>query len=419
MQFALVGLNYKTASLELREKVHFTESQKVEAQDRLRSLGIQEAVILGTCNRTEIYFMAEADEDLSLVRGFLESTFQISLGHEVINAYMGRDALNYLYRVCLGLESQVVGEDQILGQVKDAHQDAMDLGSCGKLLNRIFRSAVTFAKRIKTKTGASDIPTSVAYLGIACLKQATGLKDAKVLLIGLGNMGQLALTYLLEGGAHVYVANRTHQNSLKLKESHPEVRLVPYEKLTEWLPAMDGVVTATASPHVILTKSDFPRRDKPLTIVDLSLPRDVDPDVAQLDQVTLLDLDSLELLSDEHLAKKRQLLESQLRDLDAELTELMAWLAGTKLDVLFQSAEERCQCIADQTIAYLYRKTDLKEAEKKKVDKIVRSAVKKAMQETLTAVREQPESEQKAACVEFLKEILVYGAPEGEEKERA
>lgn len=407
MQFCVVGLNHHRAPIDLREKVHFKETQIIEASDRLQERGLLEVVILSTCNRSELYFLAKEEGAPEMVVSFLEEFFQVHLPEEVLDVLVDEEALMHLFQVSMGLDSLVVGEDQILGQVRDAHLTAMEIGASGKILNKLFREAITFAKKIRATTDLTEQPVSVAYLGVKQIEKTLGdLKDKRVMIVGLGHMGRLALSYVLERGAKAYICNRTYENSLKVQAQHPDLEIIPFSEMTSSLKEMDILISATSSPHTVLGVGDLERRKSPLYIMDLSVPRDIDPLVAEAFDVVLYDVDSLSDLAKEHLSHRRHILESHLDEVTALVKEMKVWIEQTKLDPILQSMSERCDRIADDTLAYISRKTNLTHSEQMKVEKILRSALKKVMREPLLQVQKMEDAEKREMLIKALEEVL-------------
>ncbi|MDO5713021.1 MAG: glutamyl-tRNA reductase [Tissierellia bacterium] len=408
VKFCVVGMNHHVAPIEVREKVHFKETDIIEASDILMNNYCQETVILSTCNRSEIYFATEqADVDLHRVHQFFSEYFNVDLPEEYVVEKSGDEAFRHLFYVSMGMDSLVIGEDQILGQVKDAHMTAMEIGSSKKFLNKFFREAITFAKYCKANTSISDHPLSIAYIGVKKADEdLNGLKDKKCMISGLGNMGKLALNHLLEREAKVYVCNRTLENSHRMKWEYPEIEIFPFSELTQGIEEMDLLISATSSPHTIIKKKNIKNRKKPLYIMDLSLPRDVDRDVKDLKLVSLYDIDDLESLAQENLEEKKRILDGFKPMVEDKISELKTWAAESKIDPIMKSLNQRCDDIADDTLNYIFRKTNMTHAEKMKVEKIVRSALKKVLREPILSLKDVENTDKKDAAIELLEEVL-------------
>ncbi len=407
MSFCVVGINHHISPIEIREKVHFKETDIIRATDVLLSEGVLEPVILSTCNRSEIYFITpHPDSAAEHVTGFYERFFNVSDLEDYIFFKSGSDALRHLFEVTIGLDSLVIGEDQILGQVRDAHETALEMGAARKRMNKVFREVITFAKRVKSETEVSDKALSISYVGVKQIREALNLSGVNCMLIGLGEMGRLALLYLRESEANLYICNRTMENSLKLAREENDLQVLEFEHFAEHLGEMDVLITATASPHIIVRASDIGERKKPLYIMDLSMPRDVDSKAGELPEVTLYDIDRLTGISEESAREIYTILNGYRVEIEDKIRELQIWDEQTLVDPIMQSLNERCDQIAEDTLRYIYRKTEMTHNQKRKVDKIVRSALKKVLREPLLQLRSMEDGEKKQHAIEALEEVL-------------
>lgn len=407
MHFSVIGINHHITPIEIREKVHFSETQIIEATDFLQKDNQKEVVILSTCNRSEIYILTEG-KTISKEEAifFYEDFFQVKGLDQYIFCKQDVEAIRHLLRVTCGLDSLIVGEDQILGQVKEAHQTAMDLGSSQKILNKIFRESITMAKKIKTQSGASDHPLSIAYIGVKKIAKEIPLKNTTALVIGMGNMGRLAMEHLLEEGANILISNRTLANSKLVKEKHPEVEIVEYKELKSAIQRSKVIISATSSPHTILVKEDFKDIHEQKYVMDLSLPRDVHPKVGDVEDLILYDIDSLESISKENLKQKQKILQAFNSQIETVAQDLIVWIRHAKVDPIMQNINQRCDDLAQDTLDYIFRKTDMTHNQKLKVDKIVRSAIKKIAREPIMYVKEGNISEEdREVAVRVLKEV--------------
>ncbi|MEG0713096.1 MAG: glutamyl-tRNA reductase, partial [Niameybacter sp.] len=390
MDIAVIGLSYDTAPVEIREKVSFTDSKKIEIMDILLEKASKEMVIVSTCNRSELYITASdivgAMEDVcQLLNGMLEQE-----ARDFLYIKTGEEAIQHLFDVAAGLKSIVIGEDQILGQVKDAHAFAMEIGASGKVLNKLFREAITCGKLIRSELKISEYPLSISYIGIKFLKERLGtLKDKKILVLGAGKMSQLALKYLvLEEPSMIYIANRTFCKASELAEDLAQAVPVGFDKRYELLQEVDIVITSTSSPHLILTKEHMPLLGKPLTLLDIAMPRDVESAVATLDYVDLYDVDDLQDISDKNSAKREALAEEATRITKTYVEEFGLWLKMTKIDPTIQSLNERCQEIHKDSMHYIENKLELTPREHKIIDKMMMASLKRLIREPVKALKE-------------------------------
>ena len=334
-ELVVVGLNDRTASIELREKVGLTPTQRDVALERLTSRSI-ESVIISTCNRVELYAAVEPSE----VQGdgvidFLAEFHGLDSAALRPHLYVrsGAAAVRHLFAVTGGLDSMIVGEDQILGQVRVDFDAARANGTVGTLLSHVFQAALRVGKHVRTVTRLGRAARSVGSAAIEHVCQVRGnLQDATVLVIGTGVIGQQAARAATRRGVgQLIVANRTYSRAVKLATKlggHP----ADLASLADHLATADVVISSTGASHFILDRFAVqeamrkrPRR--PLTLVDLALPRDVDPAVASLDNVNLFDLDDLQTVGGLTLEQHRRDLSQAWRLVDAEVTAYEKWLA--------------------------------------------------------------------------------------------
>ena len=246
MEFGYIGINYKNADQDIRDGVSFTDNGKIDFMEKAADAGISQCMVLSTCNRSEVYYLVQDTEEHKTMERLYRGNFSAICLDEYLDFRSGKEAIAYLFRVTAGLESMVLGEDQILGQVKEACELSQTLGYTGKELNKIVRDAVTCAKKMKTQLHISETPLSVSYVGIQQLNAHFGIRGKRALLIGSGKTAVLALRYLYEYKAKcVTVCSRTFSHAKELLGEFPELNIVPYEKRYEAMKNCDIVVSAT------------------------------------------------------------------------------------------------------------------------------------------------------------------------------
>lgn len=404
MQFALIGMNFQQADITVRDKVSFSDTKKLEMYGIMEDLGIPYGVVVSTCNRSEIYFSYEREEQIEELKNAYARFFHVEDYAHCIQALWGREAVIYLFEVCAGLRSLVVGEDQILGQMMESTDFAAEQGKCDKVLYKIFREAFTCAKRIHSELKISEHPLSIAYIGITQLIKSCGVEGKTVMVVGAGKMSSLAMRYLFEQHpAKVYNANRSMKNMARLKEEFADLVLVPFEDRYEKLPECDIIVSATACPHIIVKAEKTEERTKPLTCLDLASPRDIDPAFREREQVTLFDIDSLQEIASENLEKRKELAERSEQWISESVDEIEEWMKSIVMDPTIAGLQEKCDQIVQSTYGMLERKLDLTEREKHILRKTLHASMHRLIKEPIRTLKSLNEDQQ-----EQYKEIVEH-----------
>lgn len=299
MELSVVGLSHKTAPVEIRERLALSGDTLRDALERWASGPSPEAMILSTCNRVEV--VSATSEDSAIVR-FLSGLHQVPEDTLVshLYRYRGADAVRHVFRVASSLDSMVVGEPQILGQVKEAFRIASDVGTVGSNLSSLMNSAFATAKRVRNETGIAQSAVSVSYAAVELAKKIfNNLGGRAVMVIGASKMGDLTAQHLRRNGVgKVLVTNRTFDRAVELARVF-DGAAVPFEHFQDHLDNVDIVITSTGAPHFIITKQDaervaYRRRNRPIFFIDIAVPRNVDPDANQLDNVFVYDIDDLQ-----------------------------------------------------------------------------------------------------------------------------
>ena len=349
MAFNVLGINHKTAPVALREKVAFSEDRLVAALRTLRQeTGVAEVVILSTCNRTEVYWAGSASgAELSL---WLERHHGNDLDlASSLYVHQEQRAVEHAFSVASGLDSMVLGEAQILGQLKDAYRVAHEAGSTGPSLNKLFQAAFSAAKRVRSETRIGENAVSLASAAVSLARRVySDLSAHTALMIGAGDMNALTARHFMSAGVkRMVIANRTLSRAQALA-AELKAYAVGLEELDKELALADIVITCTASLQPLITKSAAEaairaRRRRPILMVDLAVPRDIDPSVADLEDVYLFSIDDLQQLVDENRQQRevaaggaRLVIEEEVARF---LTESRAHDAGPTIRALRQQAE--------------------------------------------------------------------------------
>ncbi|MGC4083548.1 MAG: glutamyl-tRNA reductase [Vicinamibacterales bacterium] len=337
MHLLLVGISHRTAPVELRERLDFQTRGLDHALAALSSRGVaSEAVIVSTCNRAELY--AACDDVVAgraAIAEFISDYHGIDRATVMPHVYdvTDVDAARHLFRVAAGLDSLVVGEPQILGQVKDAHTAAAAAHTSGTVLNRLFHSSFAVGKRVRTETGLGSGAVSVSFAAVSLSKKIFGdLKGRNVLVIGAGEMGKLTALHMKSQGVHqVTIVSRTMAHAARAAEAIGGASAAPWDELDTLLGSADIVITATGAATAILTKAHLeavmrPRRNRPLFIIDIAMPRDVEAAAGEIEQVFLYNIDDLQATVRENLARRASEVSRAESIVAEEVDKFSQWL---------------------------------------------------------------------------------------------
>lgn len=411
MDIGVVGVNHNLAPINVRESVSFTDTKKIEAINMLLDRDINEVVILSTCNRSEIYIHAEnIEEKVDELVNFYSEYFGVKDIDKYLFKKTNLDAVKHLFDVTAGLDSIVLGEDQILGQVRDSHEFSMKLGATKKVFNKLFRDAVTTSKEIKTITKISQQPLSISYIGVKLLKEKIGSLEGKnVLIIGLGKMNLLTLNHLKEEDVkNIYIANRNIEKIKEIENKFDNIIPIKYSDRYKILEeeSIDIIVSATSSPHLVIKYDEMPKLDKKVYIMDIALPRDVDTKLKELDYVELYDIDDLKEIQDKNDIKRNELAQKAEKIIDEKINEFLEWLDLTFMDPTIQSLNYKCKEIKEDTLDYIFRKIDLNQHEKKIIDKMVGSALKRVIREPIMNLKQVKNKGQREEYIKVIEDLF-------------
>lgn len=400
MHIIVVGLNYRTAPVEIREKFSFAERDLPDALHRLRhTKSILECVIVSTCNRTELYAVVDRLHVCGhFLRSFLEDWFGIDREQFTKYLYIYEDdqAIEHLFRVTCGLDSMIIGETQILGQVRDAFLFAQEQRTTGTMFNKLFKQAVTMAKRAHTETSINDNAVSVSYAAVELGKQIFGsFDDKKVLLIGAGKMSELTAKHLQANGADkLIVANRSYERAEEMARKF-NGEACSIEEMDAYLTEVDIVISSTGSDHFILTHDQMSnvlraRKTKnPLFLIDIAVPRDIDPEVGSLEEVFLYDIDDLEGIVESNLEQRRE----DAMKIEAMIVEEMAdfkrWYKTLGVGPVIRALQEKSAEVHSEVMESLLNKLPhLNDREVKLIRKLTKSMVNQMLHDPIHRVKE-------------------------------
>ncbi|WP_455208328.1 glutamyl-tRNA reductase [Kaarinaea lacus] len=335
MSLLAFGINHKTAPVDIRERVAFEPGQITHAlKDLVAQPAVNEAAIISTCNRTELYCGVENNNDLAMIINWMRDYHK--LGERDIQPYIyahpDHDAVRHVLRVASGLDSMVLGEPQILGQMKDAYSAANQAGTLGGLLDRLFQHTFAVAKQVRTDTQIGASPVSVAFAAVSLAKQIfSDLSNHTALLIGAGETIELAARHLHESGiGRMIIANRTIERAHNLA-SEFNAYAISLPDIPGHLAEADIVISSTASPLPILGKGSVEsalkiRKHRPILMIDIAVPRDIEPEVGDLDDIYLYTVDDMQEIIQEGLRSRQEAAEQAEEIIDTQVSHFMNWL---------------------------------------------------------------------------------------------
>lgn len=399
MYILQVGLNYKTTPIEIREKLAFSEATIDEAMKELNTRkSILENVILSTCNRTEIYAVVDQlHTGRYYIKQFLSDWFQVPMEEftPYLQIHENDEAIEHLFRVSVGLNSMVLGETQILGQVRDAFLTAQDNKVTGTIFNELFKRAITFAKRTHRDTAIGEQAVSVSYAAVKLAKKIFGsIDDKHVVVYGAGEMGELALKNLHGAGVNkITIVNRTIERAEEMARFF-KANTARVDELPKVLQDADILISSTAAREPVLTKEDIApiqklRKGKPLFLVDIAVPRDLHPNISELDSVFLYDIDDLQDIVDQNLATREEIAEEIEEELYGEIDEFKDWVTTLGVVPVIRALREKALAIQSETYASILRKIpDLTEREQKVIRKHTKSIINQMLKEPIIQAKE-------------------------------
>ncbi|GKU75738.1 glutamyl-tRNA reductase [Paenibacillus sp. L3-i20] len=399
MHIIAVGLNYRTAPVEVREKFTFAEKDLPNAlKGLMETKSIMECVIVATCNRTEFYAVVDRHQLCGhYIRSFMEKWFNLPRGEFTNHLYMYEDekAIEHLFRVTSGLDSMVIGETQILGQVKSAFLLSQGLKTTGTVFNMLFKQAVTMAKRAHSETMIGETAVSVSYAAVELGKQIFGQFNKKtVMILGAGETGELTAKHLYANGAdRVIVVNRTFERAAKLADKFNGIPC-SMEEAIQKLPDVDIVISSTGSDGYILNRGQVlaamqRRKSKPLFMIDIAVPRDLDPSIAAVENVFLYDIDDLEGIVESNLEQRRQEA-AKIEVMIVEEKKLFEqWYKTLGVVPLIRALQTKSAEVHEETMQSLANKLpELGEHELKVIRKLTKSIVNQMMQDPILRIKE-------------------------------
>jgi len=409
----VVGLNYRTAPVEVREKLSCHHSQiKFSLQELNRLAGIKGAVLLSTCNRLEIYTVTnEVEAGIEAVQEFIHEKYKD--GNRSLNPYLYvhtmYPAVRHLFRVASGLDSMVLGESQILGQVANAYECSCQAGANHKIINVMFQKALAVGKRVRTETSIDQFATSISYTAVLLAKQQIkSFQNKKILVLGAGEMSALIMKHLqAQGASAVMISNRSLQRARQFAAEY-QGEAVPFSELNACLEKADLVFSATAAKNILISSRQMrqvmaKRGHQPLTMIDIAVPRDIDPAVQDIEGISLYDIDELRGVVDRHQsAREAAALEAE-KIIEEEMAEFKKWhnslFVLPTIAALQQRGEEIKNALLDQAMAKL---GGISPKQEKVIRSLANSIINKFLHVPITTLKEVSNTPQGHLYTEIL-----------------
>jgi glutamyl-tRNA reductase len=400
MKFSITGVNHKSAPVEVRERLAFDENSLPEALLELkRRPGFCEGMILSTCNRVEIALTCQDEPAAGVeVDQFLADTRNVERQWVTPYLYRYEDgaAILHLFRVAASLDSMVVGEPQILGQLKTAYALAKQHGAVSGFLDNLLTRAFSVAKRVRSETDIGANAVSVSYAAVELARDIFGtLKDKKVMIVGAGKMSELAARHLRRSGAtHVFVTNRTRERAEEMARLF-DGKIVDYTQFLGFLPEVDIVIASSGAPHYILMRDDMKkvieaRKNRPMFLIDIAVPRNIEPSVNTLDNVFLYDIDDLQKVVATNLEGRQHSAEEAEAIIREEVERMMARLKEREVVPTIVSLQEQLEHMRASELARMRGKFgNLTPEQEQALDALTKSIVNKVAHGPISELRRQ------------------------------
>ena len=412
-----VGVSHKKTPVEVRERLAINSDSLPSLYERLKAAGkIAGCVIISTCNRTEVYTSSmDADVALSEIWGLLSEESGIDSGQlqDYLYNLTCQEAIAHLFRVTAGLDSMILGEQEILGQVARAYQTGCEYGASNCVMNVLFQKALKVGKQVRTETRISNGASSVGSAAVEMAKQTFGdIQNSAVMLIGAGEMGRLVARNLANNCAsEVMVCNRSHERAQELA-SEFDGSAVPFDDLFEYMPRADIVVSCTAAPDYIISKERLApvmemRRGKPVFLIDLAVPRDIEPGVDQLECVHSYNIDSLQSIVNESLGDREQEAMKAEAIIEMAIDNFSRWINSRHAVPVIKALREKGEEIKDSELEKAFRKLgDVTEREEKILQAMVHSVVNRMSQTAIVQLKKHSQTDQGPLYAQVMRSLF-------------
>jgi glutamyl-tRNA reductase len=397
----LIGLNHHTAGVDVRERYALTNVENFE-KGLMKVPGVREVMALSTCNRVEVIVVGEVELKPDNIYQYWSGKCcgEASCLEDNSYIYRGIDAVRHLFEVASSLDSMIIGEPQILGQLKKSYRNAVEEGSAGTIINRILHKAFFVAKRVRTETDIASSAVSISYAAVELAKKIFGdLKGHQAMLIGAGEMAELAVAHLKRYGVEkVLIANRTFARAQELAECM-DGEAVPFEDLYMHVGDSDIIISSTGAPYAVIKAKEMKkvlrkRKNRPMFFIDIAVPRDIDPDVNSLDNVYLYDIDDLKDVVEENRAQRMDEAVKAKNIVHGEADHFSGWLKSLDLQPTIVDLFSRADDVAHKELAKTVKRLGIKDEETLlALETLATSIGKKLLHEPVSFLKRRTEEE--------------------------
>ena len=396
-QIVTVGTSHHIAPLDFRERLSFSESQLTEAFQLLgEHPDVREAAILSTCNRVEVYAVTHSKDGCTALSDFLSNYHQIEPQqlNKFTYSHQNLDAARHLFNVTASLDSMVVGEPQILGQVKEAYAQSLAAGATGDILNRLFTKALSVGKRVRTETNIAAGAVSISYAAVELAKKIfQSLEDKTVAIIGAGEMSELTAQHLVKNNvSKVIVANRTYQRAVHIAKKFNGIPL-EYDVDLSFLVEADIVISSTDAPHYLIDRHSLAeimrqRKYRYMFLIDIAVPRDIDPEVSKVDNAFLYNIDDLEMVVASNLKDRGHEAEIATQIVREEVVKFQSQLQAFEVNPTIKALHQQFQGVVSKELEVCLDKAQLTPKQQKTVEAMTQAIIKKLLHQPTANLRQ-------------------------------
>jgi glutamyl-tRNA reductase len=416
LDILLIGINHKTAPVEIRECIAFSEDESKSALHALlRKSFIKEALLFSTCNRVEVLLVTDnVPRAVAEIKAFISEFNKISLAQfeDALYIHEGAEAVRHVFRVASSLDSMVVGEPQILGQVKAAYRTATEEKTSGVILNRLLHRTFFVAKRIRTETGIGDHAVSISFAAVELARKIFGVLEGKtVLLIGAGEMAELAVEHLIHNkSGKLWVANRTFETGLDLARQF-NGEAIRFEEIPESLKTVDIIISSTGAPDFVIHRDQVrsvirQRRNRPLFFIDIAVPRDIDPEINRLANTYVYDIDDLKGVIGENIEDRQKEAIKGERIVDEAVIRFCEWYDSLDVVPTIIALRNKMESIARAELKKTLQSNRISEKDAEAIHKMAVSLINKIMHDPTVFLKRNGMREDKSFYIDTVRRLF-------------